>query len=117
MIGISPHSRTQHHQLNVRGLLHRARHVRVHTSLAELLLPASCVAGATGVTLSTLELLSKVAEKSPAQRLEVDKVDEDDEFSWTVVTAVSFIPGFNWLVCTLSGGSITLKELTHRPVT
>jgi hypothetical protein len=98
MRGISLHPRCKHRQQNVRGFSSLARHTRVHFSVGELLLPASCVAGAAGVTLSTLELLSKVAERSPDRRLDIDKVDEDDEFSWTVVTAVSFIPGFNWLV-------------------
>jgi hypothetical protein len=98
MKGTSLQRWSRYHRPRLSGIQQRSRRVRVHFSVAELLLPASCVAGAAGLTLSGLDLLSKVAEKSPEQRLEVDKVDEDDEFSWTVVTAVSLIPGFNWLV-------------------
>ena len=111
---LSLHSHKHHSQQALHRLRRRARCVRVHVpTLAEVLLPASCVAGATCVTLSSLDLLSKVAEKSPEQRLEEGKVDEDDEFSWTVVSAISFIPGFNWLVCHSRQFVISKKPTLH----
>ena len=112
MIQLSLHSRKylSHPVAHKRG--RQARRVRVH-AISELLLPASCVAGASCVSLSALDLLSKVTEKSPEQRLEVDKADEDDEFSWTVATAVSFIPGFNWLVCHLRHFVMSEPTLHH----
>ena len=81
-----------------RPLSSRLARFRTQALIGDVLLPVSCAAGAAGVGLSTLELLGKVADTPPEKRLDIQKVDEDDEFSWNVSTAVSFIPGFNWMV-------------------
>lgn len=85
-------------RLSERQLSSRFAHLRTQALIGAVILPVSCAAGAAGVGLSTLELLGKVADTPPEKRLDIQKVDEDDEFSWNVSTAVSFIPGFNWMV-------------------
>jgi hypothetical protein len=69
---------------------------RPNSTPAELLLPATCVLASSSVALSTLQLLGRIAQNE----INISKPpdESDDEFPWMIATAVSWIPGFNWLV-------------------